>query len=172
MHHLQIRKVTVSDLDQLQRIGRQTFHETFSPFNTGESMKKYLEESFAADKLTAELHNPESEFYFAFTGDNIIGYLKINSGQAQTELMDDDSIEIERIYVLKEFHRNKVGQFLMDYALQIARQRKASYAWLGVWERNERALSFYRKNGFTEFDKHIFRLGHEEQTDFLMKLEL
>jgi diamine N-acetyltransferase len=95
--------------------------------------------------------------------------MKINTGQAQTELKEQKSLEIERIYVLKEFQREKVGQTLLEKALQIAGQAHADFVWLGVWEKNTNAINFYRRNGFAEFDKHIFRLGEELQTDILMK---
>ncbi len=98
--------------------------------------------------------------------------MKLNFGQSQTELKDDKAIEIERIYVLKEFHGNKVGQILYDKAIEVARQKNADYVWLGVWEENPRAINFYKKNGFVEFDKHIFKLGEDEQTDIMMKLKL
>jgi len=104
--------------------------------------------------------------------DTVIGYLKLNFGESQTELKGDKALEIERIYVLKEFHGKKVGQLLYDKAIQVATETKADYVWLGVWEENPRAIAFYKKNGFVEFDKHIFRLGDEEQTDIMMKLQL
>ena len=66
MTNIDIRKGTLSDLSVLQNIGRQTFSETFAEGNTEENMKKYLEEGFSNEKLTAELNNPDSEFYFAF----------------------------------------------------------------------------------------------------------
>ena len=135
-------------------------------------MQKYLEEGFTVDKLTSELTNPNSEFYFALFDNKVIGYLKINFGQAQTELKDQNALEIERIYVLKEFHGKKVGQILYDKAFDIAKQTSANYLWLGVWEENPRAINFYKKNGFVEFDKHIFKLGTDEQTDIMMKLQL
>jgi len=102
----------------------------------------------------------------------VIGYLKLNFGQAQTELQDEKALEIERIYVIKEFHGKDVGQLLYNKALQIARQKIVEYIWLGVWEENRRAINFYTKNGFVEFDKHIFKLGNEVQTDKMMKLSL
>jgi ribosomal protein S18 acetylase RimI-like enzyme len=83
-----------------------------------------------------------------------------------------DSHTIERIYVLKEFHGKNVGQILYEKAMQIARQSNANYVWLGVWEENARAINFYKKNGFVEFEKHIFKLGNDEQTDIMMKLQL
>ena len=169
---IDITRVTLPDIDQLQKIGRQTFFETFSQSNTAQNMEKYLEESFSSEKLSAELNNEGSQFYFAEAGNIIAGYLKLNFGNTQTELKDDKALEIERIYVLKEFQGKGVGQLLYDKAIQIARQKNANYVWLGVWEQNPKAINFYRKNGFTEFDKHIFTLGNDQQTDIMMKLAL
>ncbi|UOE42220.1 GNAT family N-acetyltransferase [Chryseobacterium suipulveris] len=172
MKNITVQKVTLNNIKQLQEIGRKTFYETFAGSNTEEDMQKYLDESFAETKLTEELTDPNSEFYFAILDDNVIGYLKVNFGQSQTELKNDKALEIERIYVPKEFHGKKVGQILYDKALQVARQKNADYVWLGVWEENPRAISFYKKNGFVEFDKHIFKLGNDEQTDIMMKLKI
>ena len=172
MENIIVRRVTHNDLVLLQKIGRQTFTETFAEGNTEENMKSYLKEGFSAEKLTSELNDKGSEFYFAMLGDKVVGFLKLNSGQSQTELKDDKALEIERIYVLKEFHGKMVGQVLYDKALQVARKKNADYMWLGIWENNPRAIRFYRKNGFVEFDKHIFRLGDDEQTDIMMRLPL
>jgi ribosomal protein S18 acetylase RimI-like enzyme len=172
MDNIDVKRVTLNDIDQLQRIGRQTFFETFSTGNTEENMNKYLEEGFAVEKLTDELNDKNSEFYFASLGNKVIGYLKLNFGQSQTEIKEDKALEIERIYVLKEYHGKKVGQILYDKAIQIARLKNVDYVWLGVWEENPRAINFYKKNGFVEFDKHIFKLGDDEQTDIMMRLKL
>lgn len=169
MPSITIQKAGIKDLEIIQNLGIQTFSETFAEDNTEEAMKKYLEESFNTAKLTAELNTPDSLFYIAWEEDNPIGYLKVNSGKGQTELQDETSLEIERIYVKKSHHGKKVGQILYDQAVETAQHLRKSYLWLGVWEKNLRALHFYRKNGFVEFDKHIFRLGNEEQTDLMMK---
>lgn len=172
MNSFEIKKVTINDIIQLQKIGKNTFFETFSAANTKENMKRYLDEEFSVKKLTDELNDQFAEFYFATLDNKVIGYLKLNFGQSQTELQDDKAIEIERIYVLKEFHGKKVGQLLYDKAIQISKQKNADYVWLGVWEKNPRAINFYNKNGFVEFDKHLFKLGDDEQTDIMMKLML
>jgi ribosomal protein S18 acetylase RimI-like enzyme len=169
MSSIIINKASSEDVEIIQSLGIETFSETFAEDNTEEAMKKYLEESFNTEKIKSELNNPDSHFYIAWEEDNPVGYLKVNTGNAQTELQDDKSLEIERIYVKKSHHGKKVGQLLYDQALETAQQLKKSYLWLGVWEENLRALQFYRKNGFVEFDKHIFRLGEEEQTDLMMK---
>ena len=172
MTNIEIRELTINDIVELQKISRQTFHETFAALNSEENMAKYLEEELSIEKLTAELNNPDSAFYFAVYNANAIGYLKLNFGESQTELKEQKAVEIERIYVLKEFHGQHIGQLLYDKAIQVARQKNAEYVWLGVWEENTKAINFYKKNGFIEFDKHIFFLGDDAQTDIMMKLHL
>ena len=167
-----IEQINHSHIEALQQIGCQTFEETFAESNSAENMAKYLEEAYSHEKLSAELNNPNSFFYFAMMDHNVIGYLKLNMGGSQTELKDNDALEIERIYVLKEFHGKKVGQLLFDKAITIAKEQHVAYVWLGVWEENKRAIQFYTKNGFVEFDQHVFVLGDEPQTDIMMKLEL
>lgn len=169
---MNIRKITVNDLNELIKIGKQTFTETYSFDNTQENMAEYLENGFSTEKLKAELNDQNSEFYFAELNHQIVGYLKINLGPSQTEIKDFQALEIERIYVLKEFHGKKVGQLLYDKAIEIAQDKNAEYVWLGVWKKNPRAIRFYEKNGFIAFDTHSFQLGNEEQTDIMMKLKL
>ncbi|WP_276380274.1 GNAT family N-acetyltransferase [Flavobacterium sp. H4147] len=169
MNTLKIIKASTNDVIQLQAIGRQTFSETFADVNSEENMNKYLDKSFALEKLTAELNNPSSYFYLAVLDEKVVGYLKLNTGDAQTEKESADALEIERIYVAKEFHGKKVAQALYAQAEHTAEELKASYMWLGVWEKNFRAVSFYTKNGFVQFDTHIFKLGDDEQTDLMMK---
>jgi ribosomal protein S18 acetylase RimI-like enzyme len=172
MEKIEIRKATIKDIYPLQTISKQTFLETFSASNSVDDMTAYLDEHFSVEQLLSELINDNSEFHFATLHNDIIGYLKINFGEAQTELQDSRAIEIERIYVLKTFHGKHVGQHLIEKAIQISKIRKAEYIWLGVWEENERAIGFYTKNGFKAFDTHLFRLGNDEQTDIMMKLVL
>ena len=172
MNSFEIKKIGLDQLVPLQEIGRKTFYDTFFESDSEESMKAYLATSFSTQKLTAELENPHSEFYLATQNEVVIGYLKINFGPAQTELQDGNSLEIERIYVLQDYHGKKVGQLLFEKAIAIAKDNSCSYVWLGVWEENHRALQFYSKNGFVAFDKHIFVFGDEAQTDIMMKLVL
>ena len=172
MDNLEIRRVELADVNQLQKICRQTFFEAFSNVNTEEDIKKYLEEAFAIKKLTEEIKNEYSELYFGILNEVIIGYIKVNFGESQNELKDNNSLEIERIYILRDFQGKNVGQSLYEKALSIAQQKQCDFLWLGVWEHNPRAIKFYQRNGFVEFDKHIFMLGNDEQTDIMMKLQL
>jgi diamine N-acetyltransferase len=169
---IEIKKAILADLPIIQKISKQSFTETFSEINTPENMEKYIEESFNTEQLTSEINNPDSPFYIAFWETEPVGYLKLNFGNAQTEVIKDSTLEIQRIYVLQDFHGKKIGQLLLDQAIKIAQQEAVEYIWLGVWEENHRAIQFYIKNGFVIFDKHIFTLGNDQQTDLLMKLEM
>lgn len=172
MDHFEIKIASIKDVNQLQKIGRQTFIETFSGSNTEANMTQYLTKGFSVEKLTAELENKNSQFYFAVLESKVIGYLKLNFGESQTEIKDNNALEIERIYILQEYQGKHAGQILYEKAIAIALEKKLNFIWLGVWEQNLRAINFYKKNGFIEFDMHIFTLGDDEQTDILMKLQL
>ncbi|WP_342087791.1 GNAT family N-acetyltransferase [Dyadobacter sp. OTU695] len=169
---VQIIQATINDLDSVRQIGIDTFYESFSSANTEENMTHYLETGFSLEKVASELGNPFSEFHLAYDGDQLIGYLKINHGPAQSELKDDTALEIERIYVLQAWQGQKIGQLFYDKAIEIARTHQYTYVWLGVWEKNEKAIGFYKRNGFVEFDKHLFTLGTDIQTDIMMRKEL
>ncbi len=165
MKRTKVRKVEAGEVKMLQLISRKTFYEAFSE----ENISKYLQEEFSLKKLTEQLATPSSEFYFATSEENIIGYVKLNFGDSQTAIKDASGVEIERIYVLKEYQGRKVGQLLFEKAMSVAAERHADYIWLGVWEKNFRAIGFYERNGFTVFDKHVFMLGDDAQTDLMMK---
>ena len=169
---MKIRKINIDDLETLRNLSIQTFKETFEEVNTEEDMQKYLDENLSIEKLKTELENPNSEFYFAENNNEILGYLKLNFKDAQTEKLEENHFEIERIYVLKAFLGQKIGQILFDKAIEIGREKNLEYVWLGVWEENHRAIRFYGKNGFEIFGKHDFVLGEDVQTDLLMKLNL
>ena len=169
---MKIRKINIDDLETLRYLSIQTFKETFEEVNTEENMQKYLLENLSIEKLKTELENPNSEFYFAENNNEILGYLKLNFKDAQTEKLEENHFEIERIYVLKAFLGQKIGQILFDKAIEIGREKNLEYVWLGVWEENHRAIRFYGKNGFEIFGKHDFVLGKDVQTDLLMKLKL
>ena len=174
MHNEEITicPASILQLELFKKIGSQTFYETFVDTNTKQDMQEYLDKNFSTIKLTQELNNPDSSFYLAKSNDIVIGYLKINWAQSQTESNNENALEIERIYVLKKYFGKQAGKLLYEQALQIAQNKNMDYIWLGVWEHNPRAIRFYEKNGFVIFDKHIFTVGTDDQTDLLMKLKL
>ncbi|RKS92481.1 ribosomal protein S18 acetylase RimI-like enzyme [Flavobacterium limicola] len=172
MNTIEIRKATVSDLETIQKISIQTFIETFAAVNTPENITDYIKDSLNAEQLTDELNNANSQFYLAYSDTEVVGYLKINFGDAQTETINENALEVQRIYVLQNFHGKNIGQLLLDEVSKIAKSTGVDSIWLGVWEENHRALRFYTKNGFVVFDKHVFMMGNDEQTDLLMRFQI
>jgi diamine N-acetyltransferase len=172
MHTIKIQKATIADLEIIQEIGTKTFVETFAETNSSANLENYVQKNFNAAQVASELNNPESIFYLANLGEKTLGYLKLNFGQAQTEIHSLEAMEIQRIYVLKEFHGKKIGQLFLNHAVKIGQQSGVDSIWLGVWENNYKAIEFYNKNDFIEFDTHTFTLGDEVQTDILMELRI
>ena len=169
---IKLVKGNLSHLPDLQVLGKQTFFETFASANTEANMRQYLETNFSVEKLKLELSDSDSEFHLAQLNTSFIGYLKINFNKAQTELKENHGLEIERIYVLKEYHGKQVGQILFNKAMEMAREKNMNYVWLGVWEKNLKAIRFYEKNGFAVFNTHVFKVGQDEQKDLMMKRKL
>lgn len=167
---IELVKFTNNHLEDLVKISRQTFAETFAEQNSKENLEQYLSNNLTLKSLSEETQNIDSEFYFALVEEKIAGYLKLNVKTAQTELKEEEGLEIERIYVLSEFLGAGVGKVLFEKSLEIAENYDKNYVWLGVWENNPRAIKFYEKNGFKIFGEHPFLFGDEIQKDLLMKL--
>lgn len=159
----------ISDLAALRDISISTFVDTYAQYNTQENMQRYIDTEFSNEVLSNILEINDSQFYFALDEHKIIGYIKVNFAPAQTDLHDPQSLELERIYVVKEYKGKGAGKFLLDRAMQIAVDNSFVYLWLGVWEKNTAALEFYARNGFEPFGTHTFYLGDDEQKDLLLR---
>lgn len=165
---ISIKKCTYEDLYTLQEVSRKTFIETFLDQNSPENMKAYLERAFNMEQLHRELSHPHSQFFMVYFNDDLAGYLKLNTEDAQTEEMGQASLEVERIYILSAFQKQRLGKFLLNQAIEMAEQQNKQEIWLGVWEENDNALAFYRAKGFKQVGSHSFFMGDEEQIDFIM----
>lgn len=168
MTSINIRKCSMEDLPILQEVSIETFSDTFKDQNSPENMKAYLEKAYDTKKLDMELSNTSSQFFFIYLKEELAGYLKVNTDDAQSEEMDDESLEIERIYVRSKFQKQGLGKFLMNKAIEIAAELNKKVIWLGVWEKNQNAIAFYSKNGFVKTGAHSFYMGDEEQVDYIL----
>lgn len=165
---INIKKCTLEDSRKLQEISYETFNETFKHQNSPEKMNDYLERAFNLKQLEKELSNISSQFFFIYFNNEVAGYLKVNTNDAQSEEMGDESLEIERIYIKNKFQKHGLGKYLLNKAMEIAMERNKKKIWLGVWEKNENAIAFYKKMGFVTTGAHSFYMGDEEQIDFIM----
>jgi diamine N-acetyltransferase len=165
---IKIKKCTLEDSRKLQEISYETFNDTFKDQNSPENMNGYLERAFNLKQLEKELSNIFSQFFFVYFNNEVAGYLKVNTNDAQSEEMGDESLEIERIYIKNKFQKHGLGKYLLNKAMEIAMERNKQKIWLGVWEKNENAIAFYKKMEFVQTGAHSFYMGDEEQMDFIM----
>ena len=166
---IKIRSATIADAELIAELSRVTFYETFAVYNTKEDMEKFMNEVFSKEKLMREVGTPGNIFLLAYYEKNIVGYTRMREGEKRPEFGDKPSLEIARIYAIRASLGTGVGTALMRACLEIAEQKKKEVIWLGVWEKNDRAISFYRKWGFEKFATHDFILGNDVQIDWLMK---
>lgn len=159
----------MDDIEKIKYISERTFFETFSEENTEEDMENYLNENFSKIKLASEINTKGSIFYVVEEYNNVLGYMKVNFDNAQTEPDHNNSLEVQRIYILEGYKGKGLGKRLIEKSKEIAKENNLDYVWLGVWENNFNAIKFYEKQGFVKFGTHIFVLGDDEQTDNLMK---
>lgn len=167
-----LRYATQNDAVLIADISHQTFYDTFAADNTEENMAKFLNEQFTKGKLMLEVGAPENIFLLAFDKNNVAGYVKLREGKKLSGLNGAASMEVARLYVVKDYLGKGVGKLLMQKSLDIAREARKEVIWLGVWERNQKAINFYTSFGFQKFGECDFLLGDDRQRDWLMKKEI
>lgn len=168
---LHIRPAQKTELETLHAISVETFKETFEAENTKENMADYLNNQLGQEQIGNELSNSNTSFYFAYCNDVLVGYLKLNFEEAQKEVvLEGKAFEIERIYILKAYQGKGLGTQLFNNALKIGKEKGCQKMWLGVWEFNRKAITFYKKKGLKAFGSHVFQLGNDRQKDILMQL--
>ena len=167
-----LQKCSLSELDDLVQISKKTFIDAFEKDNAPDDFKSYIGFAFGREKLLSELKDSNSSFYFAHQDEVLAGYFKLNRNDAQTDLKQKESIELERIYVLEQFQGMKIGEWMLAQAISLARTEQKQFLWLGVWEKNTRAVKFYEKHGFIKFGKHPYYIGADKQMDWLMRYDL
>ncbi len=167
-----IRRAVVTDAPALAEFGRRTFHDTFAPDNDPADMAAYLAEAFAPEKQAAQLAAPGRTCLFAEVDGALVGYACLMDGAQHRDAGGAHPVELERFYVDRRWHGRGVAAPLMMAVVQYARAVGADVLWLGVWERNARAIAYYRKQGFERVGAQTFHLGADVQTDDVMRRAL
>lgn len=169
MKNLVYSPCSAKEIPILAELCKTTFQETYASYNTPEDMQQYLSSYFNENRLSNECQNPLIIYQIAWHNDQAVGYIKLNFAGVQTDVNDQKSLELERIYVLKSMQGSKIGKALLNQAIAITQQHRLDYLWLGVWKKNTKAIGFYTHLGFQKFGEHTFLLGQDEQVDDLMK---
>lgn len=168
---IQIFTADNSHAGLLSELGKETFYEWFTEGNNPDDVREYAEQAFSLDQINNELEEPGTVFMLAQEDDQVAGYMKLRLSD-EVSFPGKRCLELHRLYITRDFIRKKVGSIFMKHAIGYATTNGFDILWLGVWEKNERALAFYKKWGFEQFSAHTFMLGTDAQTDLMMKLEV
>ncbi len=173
----QIRRAEPADAPVLSTFAADSFRETFGADNTEADMAIYLTEAFSPAIQAAEIVDTASIILLAEApesegGAELAGYAHLVRGKPPACVTGPGLIELKRLYVGKSWHGRGVAASLMHAALQSAAAASAQTVWLGVWERNPRAVAFYAKHGFLKVGEHAFPLGEDIQTDWILARSL
>jgi ribosomal protein S18 acetylase RimI-like enzyme len=165
---LQVRRATAADAARLASLAAATFRETFAADNTPEDMASYMSGAFGEAIQHAELADARNLVLFAERDGETVGYALLRDGDVPDCVPPGDTIEISRLYSMASAIGSGVGSALMTTCLAEAAARHKRTIWLGVWERNARAIAFYERWGFRDVGSHTFQLGGDRQTDRVM----
>lgn len=170
---IKIIQADSSHIKILRQLGYDTFYETFAHLNNPKDFEAYISKAFTIEQLEKEIHEPGSIFYILYLNDTAIGYARIrNSTEVDNKFPGRKTKELQRIYVKQTNLGKNFGTQLLEHCIAEAKNNGVQILWLGVWEKNDRALRFYNKHGFTAFSSHVFMMGKDVQTDILMAKEL
>lgn len=172
--NLEIRRGTVGDAETLAPLAVKIFNDAFAanPLNKPEDMRDYIAAAFSLEQTRRELADERLIFFVAEIGGEMIGYAKLHEHSTEDCVADENPIELGRLYVLKDFHGRGIAGKLMNECFDIARGKNYRTMWLGVWEHNFRAQRFYEKLGFARVGSHVFQLGSDAQTDWVLEKKL
>lgn len=168
---LTIKPVELTDIEELTQLGRTTFIETYENVDDPVYLQAHLDRNHIVEIIAKEVKDARNLFFIARFNDQPVGFCKLvmNEHEQHPILQADKCIEIERMYVLKQFQGFHIGHTLLSESLNYSATNGFETIWLGVSENNERAIKIYEQWGFVYFDTHLFDFGGEMQTDLMMK---
>jgi GNAT superfamily N-acetyltransferase len=167
-----IRPAAVPDAPWLAALAERTFRETYTAYNTPDDMERYVAEHFGPVHQEAELRDARRITLVAEVDGRAAGYAQLARGDAPSSVTGAAPMEVVRFYVDRPWHGRGVAHQMMAAAADSAREAGARTLWLGVWERNPRAIAFYRKCGFEDVGTQIFVLGADHQQDLVLARSL
>lgn len=165
---LTIRRATADDGAALAELATRTFRDTFGADNTPEDLAMHLESAYGVTQQAREIADPTIHTLVADDGGVLVAFAQLHRGRAPESVTGPEPIELMRFYVAMGWHGRGLAQQLMSRAVDVAKEAGAETLWLGVWERNPRAIAFYRKMGFVDVGSHVFVVGTDPQTDRIM----
>lgn len=173
MSAIHIIRADTSHTALLTELSLQSFCEAFEKDNNPDDFKTYVDEAFSEDQILKDLQAPGSIFYIAYYNGEVAGYARLRkSTEVNEQFPGKKLIELHRLYALGKYIGRGIGKALMNHCLHESKQQGYNVIWLGVWEHNEHAQGFYKTFGFEKFSSHVFMVGNDPQTDYLLKKNL
>lgn len=172
MDMISIQDASLEDIKELREVAISSYHDKFSAYNTPENMQAYYDTVYSLENLIKEYYEPKSKLMLAKESNQILGFIRLRESNEVKNILGENTIELQRLYVLTKAQGKAIGKMLMNKAIEYATAMRYQWVWLGVWERNLQAQNFYSKYGFEKFSQHTFWQGNDPQIDWLLKKKL
>ena len=170
---IKIIQADISHAATIAAIGKRSFSDAFGKFfDEQEDLLQYLERTYKIEKIVASISNPNNVFFVAMSDNKMLGFAKIKKLSLNKQIQEDKQMELQKIYVLTEYHGSGTASALLGAILQLAEKLQPDCIWLDVIIENERAIRFYKKNGFEKCAKHYFKIGTQIFTYDVMILPI
>ncbi|HEY0679218.1 MAG TPA: GNAT family N-acetyltransferase [Chitinophagaceae bacterium] len=143
-------------------IGRRSFDDTFGHlFESKQELSDYLNYTYSIPKIANSLKKETNVFFLAVAGEQPVGFVKLKRNSLNQDIDSLSQMELQKIYVLQEFHGKGAGEALICVAKKLARDEKACHLWLDTHISNHRGIRFYEKHGFRICGGHYFTIGSQ-----------
>jgi len=169
LEQIRLRKIDTTEVDLLKDLTTSTFHESWLEDGNENDLESYIHENFSTNVLLAELKSNLITYIVAEVQNKIVAYIKIERDIQPYEFIVHKPICISRLYVKKGYQRLSIGSTLISEALLISANESYKVIWLGVWNKNLKAIQLYERHGFSKFGMYQFVMGNDISDDFLMK---
>ncbi|MGE5107247.1 MAG: GNAT family N-acetyltransferase [Sphingobacteriales bacterium] len=147
----------------ISAVGRQSFYDAFhSIFINKDELAKYLDKTYDVKKIANSINNLNNIFFIAYDNDRPVGFAKIKRQSTHQQIKAATQTELQKIYVLEEYHGTGAGAALLNVILETAHTIQPEYIWLNVHVGNTKAKRFYEKNGFVQVGKHYHTIGTQK----------
>ena len=163
-----VRRAVASDAEALAIFAAKTFADTFASDNRAQDMEAHLSASYGVPQQTKELIDPTVITLLAHSGERLVAFAQVRRRSGPACVTHEQAVELHRFYVDRLAQGSGVAVTLMSEVHDAASRLGGRHLWLGVWERNLRAIAFYAKMGFVKIGSHDFYVGPDRQTDHVL----
>lgn len=169
---IRIEEARFDQMQALRQVAISSYADTFADSNSPENLTAFFETNYNLPQLEREFHEPGSKLYLALDETDVVGFVRLRQSNEVVSYLGENTIELQRLYVLTSAQGKSVGKLLMEKSLEYALTHKFEWIWLGVWEKNYKAQKFYERWGFERFSEHTFWMGDDPQVDWLLRKKL